>query len=161
MPSSHTGFCTLYVHGARWVGTVLPGTPISPCHTCYCFTWYLAYYLIDHLIDKHTCSNRFVFRIELNLHLVGRKMKSPSRHFHNLDKKSNIKMAYFCCLISSKIGFNLRSLNTSTGHVLCNRSRPNESVPCRRLIQRREATIARGRTTGAAAARLPKALGTA
>ena len=44
---------------------------------------------------------------------------------------------------------------------LCNRSRPRELVPCRRLIERREATIARGRTTGAAAARPPEVLSTA
>ena len=53
----------------------------------------------------------------------------------------------------NRIELNLaRNLSTWIWRVPCNRRRPRNFVPSRQLLERREAAIVRGRTTGAAAA---------
>ena len=84
---------------------------------------------------------------------IGRTVKHQAGVFKRNSKTSNSKS-----LDTSLPDFNVQfgSLSTWTWHVLRVGSRPREFVRCRRLLQRRKAAIARGRTTGAAAARPPE-----
>ena len=78
----------------------------------------------------------------------------PNRHFQGKFKNTKFNMFFWSLSISF---FNLGSLSNSTWHVPWNRSKPSKLVPCRRLLQRRDPSISRGRATGAAAARGPMA----
>ena len=75
----------------------------------------------------------------------------------NSTKKKKKKYMYFV-QFNRKLKFNLGSWCTQTWHVPCNRSRPRELAPCRRLIERRKAAMARDGTAGEASARPPKGL---
>ena len=78
---------------------------------------------------------------------IGRTVKHQAGVFKRNSKTSNSKS-----LDTSLPDFNVQfgSLSTWTWHVSRNRSWPRKLVGCCRRIQRQEAAIARGRTTGAA-----------
>ena len=58
------------------------------------------------------------------------------------------------------MSFNLMSSSNSTWRVPWNRSKPRRHMPCRRLLQRRDPAISRGRATAVAAPRGPTASST-
>ena len=85
------------------------------------------------------------------------KSESSSRNFRGRFEDTTFSK-YFGTSFASISIFNFGSLPNRARHAPRNRSGSRKKiVSCRRLLQRREAAIVRGRTTGAVATRPPKA----
>ena len=135
------------------------------------FVFFLFFFVVCSSFGRATTRNLpnrnsiFFFRTEINLHPMRRKMnyRADILRFNTKNENSaKKKIKYiFGPVFLSKIQIRFGAFVHLKMHVKCNRSRPRELVPCRRLTERRECTIARGGTTEAVAARSLKALTTA
>ena len=149
-------------------------------HTCFtsptyqpvtdCFFFFGRYVFLHYLVylGLKTRSNEFLlsFFLLVNLHLIGRKVNYQAGIF-KANPKTPTSTNLFGLL---RLDFNtpsiqFRSSSIWTWLVPRNRSGPCKFVRCRQPLQGplqgRKASIARGRTTTAIAARPPKALSTA
>ena len=105
-------------------------------------------------VDDYLFSIRLYLFRSISFTFDWSKSESSSSHIANA---SNLTRSLFGLFFRSISSFNLGSLSNSTWRVPWNRSKPCKHMPCRRLLQRRDPSISKSRTTGAAAARRPTA----
>ena len=95
----------------------------------------------------------FIYFVQFNLHLIGRKVNLQAVIFKRVkfDKKSVLTFSFDFFVqvgefVQLDVACPMKPKQTLGKH-----------MPCRRLLQRRDSSISRGRATGAAAARGPTA----